>query len=173
MHSKVMTLLVLAVLGIGCAGTSTPRGYVIMRDVPENPTFMVLPAGEDVEEIKIANKVEEALISAGVSVISRPAVKSVVSERNVGASETQTSSEASESAAAGVTLKETYWAYDEIDVDYIIHTDRRVGQAKIEKRETREILVIFSIEFDFYGPDLGARVHEALEGVGVRVQTNE
>ena len=150
----------------GCA--ATPHGYIILRDVPDHPSFTVLPPSDEVEEIKCANRFEKYLIRAGLAVISRPAIKSVVMERQMEAAESQATPSASETAAVGATIKESYWAYSEMQVDYLVHTDRRVGQVKIEKRETREILTIFDIHA--WEDIEEKRLREALEASGIRVR---
>ena len=62
---------------IGC---STKTQFVVLRAVPESPSFVVIPANNYLNQVAFANEVEAAIIGAGVKVVSRPATKEITKE---------------------------------------------------------------------------------------------
>lgn len=119
----------------GCGSTH----FIILRDVPLSPTFVVLPANAFLSEVTYANRVENILISSGVSVVSRPSflpTKHVKTERVLEEDDKNTDS---------TTHTERYFEYEKLNADYIVQTYATAGQIKITKRETQEILTIFTV----------------------------
>ena len=127
-------LLAIFVLTItGCARTD----FVVLRDVPHAPSFVVIPANGYLHEVEFANKIEQAIIGSGVKVVMRPSTKEVTTEETV--------ESAKDSQASGVRLTERYFAFEEFSADYIVQTYVSSQQVKITKRETQEVLVVFSL----------------------------
>lgn len=128
-------LLVFFVLTtIGCGRTH----FVVLRGVPQSPSFVVIPANSYLHEVEFANKIELAIISSGVKVVMRPSTKEVTTE--------QTIEEAKNSRASGVRLTERYFEFEEINADYIVQTYAASQQVKITKRETQEVLTVLVID---------------------------
>ena len=118
------------------------KEFIILRDVPKNPTFTVIPASYAYSEVTFANRIEKYLISAGVKVIQHPGIKHIQTEQAQGKSKA-TSELVSETA--GKALIETYRMRESTDADYIVETFHISGQIKISKNETQEILTLLTI----------------------------
>ena len=74
-YNKMNQLLGISLLflGTGLLGCATKTlEIVVLRDVPESPSFVVIPANDFLREVEFANSVEDAIISAGVRVVIRP-----------------------------------------------------------------------------------------------------
>ena len=135
-----IALLFWVVVLAGCA-PQTPQ-FVVLRDVPESPSFVVIPANDYLHEVEFANKVENAIISAGIKVVMRPATKDVTMERTVQGAEGKRTDDRTLIQSADAKLIERYSAFDDIDADYIVRTYVTSKQVKISKRETEEILAV-------------------------------
>ena len=74
---KQNNLLAIALLFwvVVLAGCAPQTQFVVLRDVPESPSFVVIPANDYLHEVVFANEVENAIISAGVKVVMRPVTK--------------------------------------------------------------------------------------------------
>lgn len=134
-RSKLLCLLlVIFVLTIiGCARTH----FVVLRNVPHSPSFVVIPANAYLHEVEFANKIERAIIDSGVKVVMRPTTREVTTEKTI--------EEAKDSQASGMRLTERYFAFEEFSADYIVQTYVSPQQVKITKRETQEVLAVFSL----------------------------
>ena len=115
---------------VGCAQTK----FVVLRDVPQSPSFVVIPANTYLSEVKFGNKIEQAIISSGVKVVMRPSTKEVTTEEVLEMAEGN--------QAAGMKLTERYFEFEKINADYIVQTYATSQQVKITKRETQEVLVV-------------------------------
>ena len=135
-----IALLFWVVVLAGCA-PQTPQ-FVVLRDVPESPSFVVIPANDYLHEVVFANKVENAIISAGIKVVMRPATKDVTMEKTVQGAEGKRTDDRALIQSADAKLIERYSAFDDIDADYIVRTYVTSKQVKISKRETEEILAV-------------------------------
>ena len=151
----VLRLIVLfAVLCVwGCGITRFT--VVVSRDVPDDPTFTVVPANNQIREVTFANEVENAIIAAGVKVVRyyRPTPTEVTKEAALG--EEQAGKKlraepykidekaASHKGSAKVTKK-----YIEIEggvqADYYVETYSYRRHVKISNRE--EVLAVFDAE---------------------------
>ena len=144
--SKVIEnlMVVFVFVLIGCAPTIQ---FVVLRDVPENPSFVVLPANDRLSEAGYANRIERALIASGVKVVRRPALKEIKTVQPVGQARN------ARLPKTTVTSESSYELAD-IHVDYIVQTYRTSRQVKISKKETGEILTVLVVpEYDF-DPDV-------------------
>ena len=167
---KPNNLLAMALLFfvVGLAGCGKTQ-YVVLRDVPESPSFAVIPADNYLHEVKFANDIENAIISAGLKVVMRPATKDVTTEKIVQGAEGQQVADVKLIQSAEAKLIERYSAFEDIDADYIVLTYVTLEQVKIAKRETREILAILEIsKFDRF-PSWRATIHKALVEMGIPV----
>ena len=135
-----IALLFWVVVLAGCA-PQTPQ-FVVLRDVPESPSFVVIPANDYLHEVVFANKVENAIISAGIKVVMRPATKDVTMEKTVQRAKGKQADDVKLIQSADAKLIERYAAFEEIDADYIVQTYVTSRQVKISKRETEEILAV-------------------------------
>ena len=133
-------LVIFALIMTGCAQTK----FVVLRDVPQSPSFVVIPANSYLSEVAFGNKIEQAIISCGVKVIMRPSTKEVKTEKVL--------EKAEDNQAASMKLTERYFEFEKINADYIVQTYATSQQVKITKRETQEVLVILSVTPPHYTP---------------------
>ena len=145
MYFKPNYLLAIALLPFvvslaGCAHQTTQ--FVVLRDVPESPSFVVIPANNYLNEVEFANEVENAIIRAGLKVVMRPATKNVTMEKTVQGAEGKRTDDSALIQSADAKLIERYSTFEDIDADYIVQTYVTARQIKISKRETEEILAI-------------------------------
>lgn len=140
---SIFLLLILASCG--------SKEYIVLRDVPENPSFTVIPADNYLSEVSFANRIERYLISAGVKVIQRPGMKHIQTEQ----SKAERQSSALSAEEAGKVLTETYFMREPTSADYIVLTYRHSLQVRIIKNKTQEVLTVLSlpIAHQQFGPD--------------------
>ena len=72
----------------------------------------------------------------------RPATKDVTTEKTVQGAEGKQAAGVKSILAADAKLIERYFAFEDIDADYIVRTYVTPRQVRIAKRETREILAV-------------------------------
>ena len=160
-----IALLSFVVSLAGCAKTQ----FVVLRDVPESPSFVVIPANNYLHEVEFANEIEDAIISAGVKVVMRPATKEVTMEKTVQRAEGKQTDDVKSILAADAKLIERYSAFEDIDADYIVQTYVTSKQVKIAKIETREILAVLeAFQSDEYY-SWPTTIYKALAKMGIPV----
>lgn len=123
-----------ALILISCATTE----YVVLRDVPSNPSFQVVPTYLDPNEITYANNIERALIGSGVKVFLRPAHKEVTTEKVL--PEDKSRREPYETRKIEYTFE-----YETLSADYLVQTYFSPKQIKISKVSTQELLSVFTV----------------------------
>lgn len=138
MYRQIIGPTILLLFFAGCGRTQ----YIVLRDVPPSPSFVVIPANDYLYEVEFANHIENALISAGAKVVIRPATKEVMTEQTVRGLERRQTEGQQSNLGAGAKLTEKYVEYEDIDAGYIVRTYKTSRQVKISKKETREILAI-------------------------------
>ena len=116
---------------VGCGKTN----YIVLRDVPQSPSFVVIPVTNTISEISYANVVERAIIAAGVKVVLRPASKEVE----------ETTTTPANNGDSTTILTERYFGLDELTADYLVQTYATPTQVKISKLSTREVLTIVNV----------------------------
>ena len=157
-----MFLIVGILFLLGCGPNMQ---FVVLRDVPENPSFVVVPPNSYLHEVTYANKIERILISSGVKVVMRPSVKEVTTEESARQGE--------DGIASGTSIKERYFAFDEINADYIVQTYASSKQVKISRSDTKEVLTVLVIydhrSMSTYNNELNRRkiIFNALQNLGV------
>ena len=77
MNAKALIIVLLSVSLTGCVS----HQVVVLRNVPKSPSFVVIPANGYLKEVRFANEIEGAIISAGVKVVARPATKEVMDRK--------------------------------------------------------------------------------------------
>jgi len=136
---KNLSVFLLLFFIVSC---TTTQEFVVRRNVPTNPTFVVIPANNLLYQVEFANKIESSLLETGVSVHQRPSLKEVRKKQSVGKTEKKESESRNSEEA---TLVEAYTAYDGLNADYLITTYAGSEQVRIIKRETNEVLASFKI----------------------------
>jgi hypothetical protein len=135
---KLFTLAIpLSLVFIGCVAPQAV--FVVQRDVPENPSFVVIPANYYLSQVAFANKIVSYLIQCRVKVIEPPTLKEVQATKELG----QIEGAPSQATGAQLAVTETYAAYDSTVADYIVWTDVDYNQIKILRKTTKEILAVF------------------------------
>lgn len=130
----LMSIVLLVLLLVGCSKTE----FVVLREVPHNPSFQVVPTYIDPYEIAYANNIERALIGSGVKVLTRPPHKEVTTEK------ISQQEKIREKTYETRKLEYTF-EYGEIKADYLVQTFYNPRQIKIIKVATQEILTVFII----------------------------
>jgi len=168
-----MKHIIVFFLIVGALGGCAPRQvFVTLRDVPQQPTFVVIPANNIVYQVEYANRIEAALIASGVSVVSRPATKSIRTERQLTQAEAGSEDKVE---TADATLIEEYRAYDDLGADYMISTFADSRQIKIELVSTKEILAALTVRSSSnpsIADDSNEIMRAALKSIGISVRVN-
>ncbi|MDP2359420.1 MAG: hypothetical protein Q8O14_01520 [bacterium] len=127
----------------------------MLRDVPDHPTFVVIPGSVSGENFEFANKVTEVLVSCGVKIIDRPAMLSNFTESTgTGSGMTLGSVSASGGQSAqvlgfgsassrGETATQTVDVvdlYNQTQADYIVVVFSRGSWVKIVQKDTNQVV---------------------------------
>ena len=143
----VYLALILATFGCATPVQHVQR-FVVIRNVPLEPTFTVLPANRTSAEIAFANAVELAIVQANGRVLSPPHTAFVIEEHSLKADEIESKMQGKSELSGESTRTLQYWAYDDLDATYVVNTIKwgnYNGQIKIENRKTREVLTVFTV----------------------------
>ena len=66
--------IALAAVCLVCLGCGSSLRYVVLSDVPENPTVTVIPASTSDKDAEAALHTTELLVACGIHVVERPAL---------------------------------------------------------------------------------------------------
>jgi hypothetical protein len=135
-HMKTLLASSVLVILFGCAPKTV---YVVLRDVPTKPSFVILPANDYIREVEFANVIETYFLSSGVKVVEHPGRKEVQATKQAAQMEAQSG----QAAAAQGTITEKFWALENTDADYLVRTYADTKQIKIVRRTTNELLASF------------------------------
>ena len=152
-YLTISTFIIFSVI-VGCSKTQ----FVVLRDVPESPSFVVIPANNYLNQVAFANEVEAAIISAGIKVVMfSQATKEVTKEVAVGGKiAVVEGSQAAQKSGEGKLTERYVEFFEEIKADYIVQTYAGSKQIRIIKRQTREILAVLTVPTD-------PRTHQSLD----------
>ena len=128
-------LIVLIFMVVGCGKTTE---FVVLRNVPDNPSFVVIPANSYMNEVTYANNIERAFIGSGAKVVLRPSTRDVTTESIIPNKDGESN--------YSTRVIEDYVRFDEIDADYLVQTYYTTRQVKVSKMDTREVLTVFVIQ---------------------------
>ena len=173
--TRFMSAMCLIGILAGCAPPA-PQ-FIVYRDVPESPSFVVIPANNYSHQVQFANEIEEAIISCGVKVIIRPSTRQITTEQSIGGRQGARVRDPDTAVAsiqeADAKRVESYSAYENIDADYFVQTNVSKRHVKISKRDTREILAVFYANSYRKGIDKLSwkyQVYETLKHMGIQVR---
>jgi hypothetical protein len=144
---------------------STKYAFVVLRDIPQKPSIVVIPASDYLYQVEFANTLESYVIRSGVKVVTRPITKEVETTKQLGG----TKVESQQAVAAEAQQKERYFAYEEIEADYCLFSYADSRQIKIVKRATREVLTAFTLR-ESQTQSAEQIVYDALKSVGIPVR---
>ena len=144
--------------------------FIVLRDVPNNPSFTVIPVNDYLYQIEFATKIEEYLIQAGVKVVRHPASKAVETKKQL----TQPESNVKQGAVAEATMTERYYSLEDTDADYVVETYADSKQVKIVRKASREIISAFALQSAAKGATTTDAdvIHQALHSLGVQTRSN-
>lgn len=141
--------LVLVAMFLGC--TYPQYEFIVLRDVPESPSFVVFPANDSLYQVEFGNQIEMAIIGCNVKVVNKPAKKEVTKAVGKGVLGVEVEHNRAMQGDAGYQLIESYPSYHDFNADYIVITYASTKRVRIIKRETEEVLA--SLEMKGYvGP---------------------
>lgn len=128
---RFLIILITFLFSAGCLSSPEPRSFIVLRDVPANPTFAVLSDNYD-----FGNRMEQVIIEFGVKLFVPPSSK-FTETKQTAKNESKESTENS--------IKQT--SFDLItNADYVLTVDslgRNSYRIKIIKMKDREILSNF------------------------------
>lgn len=162
-NKAILILILLTVTVFGC---SSGPNFVVSRDVPAQPSFIVVPASTYPDQIEYADRFEGYLLAAGIRVLVTPAVR-----------ENLTIKEGSQMHAEDNVLSEARsvvfeWS-DAVksSATYILSTDSEFSRVKIIRRDGGEILASFQLKtFTMKAGEEERRFREALVALGLHLK---
>ena len=178
MRFAAASVLVVALFS-GCA-----TRYVVLSDVPPNPSFTVIPGSVSKGNMEFANTVTEALVSCGVRVVERPAMVSGYAEsRGSGVGLGVAGGAASGGARAGgvglvagsgkeevaTQAIDVVDLYEQSSADYLVVAFSTNTWVKIVRRESKDILFGGSIAAAA-GASYSAELAKILKSMGISVR---
>lgn len=141
---EIIICFILCVSLSGCMKTN----YIVLRDVPLSPSFVVIPVNNTMQEISYANLIERLILSCGVRVELRPASKEV--EKTV--------TEATDKNDKMQTLTERYFELETLTADYLVQTYAVSADVKISKlSKVSEVLTIVKVPRIYQPPGENSR----------------
>ena len=165
-------IIILIVIVFSQCTTKYIDRYIILRDIPDNPSFIVIPEfsyqHKQYEKGKqIANFIEEIILKFGLRAIVPPIKKEITEKKE--ATALKTSDE-----EARKTIIETYSIY-ESKADYAIYINIKENRLKIIKLATKDILTTFDIDSFFYHymnkDEITKIMHKTLSSLGFKLRS--
>lgn len=142
----------LSVAALAClSGCHPGPSFVVSRDVPSTPTFVVVPMTLTIDDIEFAGLVESYLISAGLRTVDVPATRKAVATDN------ERSFQLKQDEVIGSVAS-----------DYILWTEEDARRVKIVRRTDGEVLASFVLN-QLRPTENEGSVHEALRALGIRI----
>lgn len=136
---QLLILLIISASVFSC----TKQRFIVLDNVPDTPSFVVIPANNSMYQTEYANSVESGLLGTGVSVLDAPPRKSVTVRRQ---SDSSTDADEEDTGSQPREIVEDYETmYGETKADYIIRTFADSERARIIRKETREVISSFSV----------------------------
>jgi len=168
---KAMILVLLGLCFSILSGCSSRTIFVVYRDVPANPSFVVIPANDYLDEVAFANVVEASIIRAGVKVITRPGTIEVSVKKEAGQAQKDKDQDAGK--VQSQTVEEKYFRWDETLADYVVHTYSTGTRVRFTKKSTQEVVASFELPgADAWGGQEKSNeiISEALRKMGLPVR---
>jgi hypothetical protein len=177
---KILILFIIVLLS-GCV-PQVKTTFVVSRDVPNEPSFTVLPFNNYYKQIEFANRVEAALIELGVKVIKyNPQPKEITRKMGIELEADQEAADIMNIGEIFITGKkeeaiaiETFIHYGEVKSNYIIYTDLWSERIKVVKKDSLEVLASFIVTDSLSTEDKEYNfkkvIRDALESLGIPVR---
>ena len=137
-------LVLVIMIFLGC--TYPEYEFIVLRNVPQTPSFVVLPANDRLLQVEFANEIENIIIGCNVKVVNRPAKKEVTKAVGQGVLGIESEDNKMVQGDAGYQLIESYPAYHDFDADYVVVTYADSKRVRIIKRVTDEVLASIDLK---------------------------
>ena len=135
-NSLILFSMIVCFVFCACLSGCGKTNYIVLRDVPVSPSFVVIPVNNTMQEISYANLIERAILSSGFRVELRPASKEV--EKTV--------TEPTDKNDKIQTLTERYFELETLTADYLVQTYAVLADVKISKlSKISEVLAIVKV----------------------------
>ncbi len=184
MKKVVFAISIIALL-TGCVPTTVTE-YVVMRDVPMNPSITVIPYNFYYEQVNFSHEIEEALLENGVRTLHfNMATKQITKQKGAGLQEEGVISgiganvsnllKSGKAVTEEITI-ESYLEYADIKAPYLIHSNMLNGRVRIVHKDSLEVLASHELSSAFM---MGSRerqyylrkaLHDMLEALGFQVR---
>lgn len=147
MLRNLLSVLLIPIVLSACASytPSTPDYFLVLRDVPESPSFVVIPFNSYLEQVEYANRIEESLIKAGAVVQQRPHVRDIVEEKQMGAGTAAATNDEVNAQSGELKTTEAYSVYDGVTADYVVYTEKNERRIRVERRTSNELVSVFKL----------------------------
>lgn len=177
--TAVLFLVVIVIL-VGCA-----TRYIMVHEVPQSPTFVVIPVGLSEKDVLFVNLVSEALIANGVRVIERPVMlqKYLESEKSGEASGVLWTPGTGLGIAGGgqkgsekiQELTDPIKMLEVTSADYVFYTQGKGSWVKIIQRATKQVVFVGQFEHrkseygesSIFDLSLSSELNKVLKKMGV------
>jgi hypothetical protein len=191
MKNIIITATLSLLILIGCGLKPLPvKYYVVQRDVPISPTFVVVPFNDYQPQFFCAEQAEAALIAAGVKVVMwNQKKKDVEISKRIDAEQAKLGhgsdriqpitgkldSASLETTGAYAMRVERFIDYGEISADYIVRTNGNIYYSdgsidkisvRIIKKDSNEVLSSF-VTYTEYIKD---EMYKNLQSLGIKVK---
>ena len=170
-YLKMFFILVLAGGLVSACGSSSFK-YVVYRDVPQHPSFVVVPVSYAASDYRFKENTESSLIEMGLSVIEAPLLKSAEMKAMSRSSRTirDVQLDGSVKQVSIDDLVATSGVYDQVKADYVILVNAETDVLKITKRKTHEIQTMIKYTMLDKSGSRFIKLHEALLALGFKVK---
>lgn len=160
--------VLISVLLFLVAGCFTNTAFVQVQPVPDAPSFTVLPANDVLDEVQFARRIEAALVSAGVIVLSPPPSAIVHKGTFTGNASGQVEAGAGRADAAAGWKTAQFVEYDGLESDYVVTTvydGNGGGQIRISLRESQQVLTVFHARAYSEAKGVESQVRDAVDTI--------
>jgi len=164
MNTKRIELLLVVLIVYPIAGCSHPA-FVVSRDVPVSPTFVVVPATDYLDDINNAGEYESYLLAVGIRVVQLPGERTTVSVQD----DAVAHREPQDATGSRKITAEIYRRVGDLEADYIVVTDVEFHRVKIVRRSDGEILTSY-VAFGGQTDDTRSAFNEALTALGIPIR---
>ncbi|MCK4739002.1 MAG: thermonuclease family protein [Deltaproteobacteria bacterium] len=152
---KNVFLLLVVFLLTGCVNKVVQANFVVLRDVPDKPSFTIIPFNQYHTQTTFADQIEEVLLQLGVKTFKYKVTppKTIQKAKSLGTNEATIDLDLNKLFTGGVAAEaialESYIEYGKIKANYLIYSDIFTGRIKIIKKKDFEILASFIISDEY------------------------
>ena len=145
MKSVILICCMAVLAGCSCPKQGPKTQYVVLRDVPENPSITIMPINYSEKQTDMVILLEEMLLSFRVKIVIAPSIREVITQKGVTFERDDPRDMFGESIMEG-NITERYFSYGDFASDYVLISDADDKRIKIININTQEILTSFTYE---------------------------